>query len=141
MLRVQAEAFQAANVALGQMKAAALPAPSADMGLPVAASIPSTPEAIGAGRDATPPHLQVGPVCVGGALSHEEPIHLAIGAYASPVAQTGADIAAHRARGGALPLYMIRMHPQRDAYLHHAQRTMHLHVHTPGAPGALLAAG
>ncbi|EFN51134.1 hypothetical protein CHLNCDRAFT_141336 [Chlorella variabilis] len=58
VLRVQAEAFQAANVALGQMKAAALPAPSADMGLPVAASIPSTPEAIGAGRDATPPHLQ-----------------------------------------------------------------------------------
>jgi hypothetical protein len=57
---VQTEAFQAANVALGQMKAA-LPAPSADVGVPlgVAQSIPSTPEAIGAGRDATPPHLQV----------------------------------------------------------------------------------
>lgn len=59
MLRVQTEAFQAANVALGQMKAAALPAPS-DMGAPVGVtgSLPGTPDAITAGRDATPPHLQ-----------------------------------------------------------------------------------
>lgn len=62
VLRVQTEAFQAANVALGQMRAAALPAPSDMGGVPtgVAASIPSTPEGIGAGNDATPPHLQVG---------------------------------------------------------------------------------
>ena len=62
MLRVQTEAFQGANVALGQMKAAALPAPSAaELGgapVGVAGSIPSTPDAIAAGRDATPPHLQ-----------------------------------------------------------------------------------
>ena len=62
MLRVQTEAFQGANVALGQMKATALPAPSAitNGGGPVgvAGSIPSTPDAIAAGRDATPPHLQ-----------------------------------------------------------------------------------
>ena len=59
VLRVQTEAFQAANVALGQMKAAALPAPS-DMGAPVGVtgSLPGTPDAITAGRDATPPHLQ-----------------------------------------------------------------------------------
>lgn len=64
MLRVQTEAFQAANAALGQMRAAALPAPSDMTGVPagvgVGASIPSTPEALTAGRDATPPHLQVG---------------------------------------------------------------------------------
>lgn len=61
VLRVQTEAFQAANVALGQMRTAALPAPSDMAGVPtgVAASIPSTPEALTSGRDATPPHLQV----------------------------------------------------------------------------------
>ncbi|PSC69221.1 TBC1 domain family member 2A [Micractinium conductrix] len=60
VLRVQTEAFQAANVALGQMRTAALPAPSDMAGVPtgVAASIPSTPEALTSGRDATPPHLQ-----------------------------------------------------------------------------------
>lgn len=56
VLRVQTEAFQAANVALGTMKAAALPAPSGDMAVPAGASIPSTPEGLTA-RD-TPPHLQ-----------------------------------------------------------------------------------
>lgn len=60
VLRVQTEAFQAANVALGQMRTAALPAPSDMGGVPVgvAGSIPSTPDAITAGHDATPPHLQ-----------------------------------------------------------------------------------
>ncbi|KAI7839758.1 hypothetical protein COHA_006562 [Chlorella ohadii] len=58
VLRVEVEAFQAANVALGQMRAAALPAPSGVEAAPVAASIPSSPEAIAAGRDSTPPQLQ-----------------------------------------------------------------------------------
>lgn len=66
MLRVEVEAFQAANVALGQMRAAALPAPSGVEAAPVAASIPSSPEAIAAGRDNTPPQLQQ--VCQGGGL-------------------------------------------------------------------------
>lgn len=42
VLRVEAEAFQAANLALGAMKAA-LPAPTAEVAAPVAASVPNTP--------------------------------------------------------------------------------------------------
>lgn len=44
VLRVESEAFQAANAALGQMKAAAtLPAPSAEVVAPIAPSVPNTP--------------------------------------------------------------------------------------------------
>lgn len=54
---MEAEAFQASSVALGQMKAAmpaALPEPM------VVPSVPATPDAIPAGNlDHTPPGLQV----------------------------------------------------------------------------------
>lgn len=76
VLRVQTEAFQAANAALGQMRAAALPAPSDMTGVPagvgVGASIPSTPEALTAGRDATPPHLQANSHEMARKLQHKQ---------------------------------------------------------------------
>ena len=64
VLRVEAEAFSGANLALGQMKAAlpaALPPPlgvgEMDSGAVGAGSLPDTPEGIAA---AAPPHMQVG---------------------------------------------------------------------------------
>ena len=61
VLRVEAEAFTGANMALGQMKAAlpaALPAPmGSDLAAPVAGSLPDTPDGIAA---AAPSHMQVG---------------------------------------------------------------------------------
>lgn len=60
MLRVQTEAFQAANGALGQMRAAALPAPSASDMQPVGSQAPvgASVDDGGEGIGATPPHLQ-----------------------------------------------------------------------------------
>lgn len=69
VLRVESEAFQSANLALGSMRAA-LPAPELG-GPPVTASVPNTPDAIGASHgelDRTPPHMQG---AAGGAVRHK----------------------------------------------------------------------